>query len=114
MNIGERKMEIIRSLDLKKLSQSWGVSIELFKNEKKNTELGLFRCDPDKTMDIHKHEHGDEIIYVINGTGNFQVKTKEIELSEGSALFIPKKVEHKAFNKGKKEYWCFYVISSLK
>lgn len=107
-------MEIIRSSDLKEVSEPWGVSIVLLKNEEKSTEIGLFRCDPAKSMDLHTHDEGDEIIYVLKGKGNFRVQSEEAELSEGSAVFIPKNVEHRAFNKGPREYWCLYIVSPLR
>jgi len=107
-------MEIIRASDQPKISEPWGVSIKLFKNESKNVEIGLFSVDPDKSMSMHTHEDWDELIYVLEGKANFAVDDEETELSKRSAVFIPKQIKHKAFNKSEEPCWCLYIVCALK
>ena len=43
---------------------------------------------------IHSHEDVDELIYITNGEGIFQVDSKRIELSKGKMLFIESNKSH--------------------
>jgi len=107
-------MRIIKTSELQKVPEPWGVSIKIFKNESEKVEIGLFSVDPKKSMSVHTHEDTDELIYVLEGKADFAVGNEETELSEGSAVFIPRQIKHKAFNKGAKPYWCLYIVCPLK
>jgi mannose-6-phosphate isomerase-like protein (cupin superfamily) len=43
----------------------------------------------------HKHEHEDELFYVIEGELTLEFRDKTIALTEGEFLIVPKGVEHK-------------------
>ncbi len=43
----------------------------------------------------HKHDHEDEMFMVIKGKFRMELRTKDIELSEGQFLIVPKGVEHR-------------------
>lgn len=42
----------------------------------------------------HKHDHEDELFFVVKGTLRICLRDKEIELNEGEFVVIPKGVEH--------------------
>ncbi len=43
----------------------------------------------------HKHEHEDELFYVIDGTLQIELKDKTIELTSNEFVIIPRGVEHR-------------------
>lgn len=43
----------------------------------------------------HKHDHEDELFYVISGNLKIEFRDKIIELAEGEFLIVPRGVEHK-------------------
>ena len=107
-------MEILKPSELGKTPEIWGESIKIYKNESKNVEIGLFTVGPNKSMDIHKHDEADELIYVLEGRASFSIDNVEKELTQGSAILIPRKINHKAFNKSSEPYNCLYIICQLK
>jgi mannose-6-phosphate isomerase-like protein (cupin superfamily) len=43
----------------------------------------------------HKHDHEDEMFFVISGSFNMELRDKTIELSENEFLIVPRGVEHR-------------------
>ncbi len=43
----------------------------------------------------HKHDHEDEMFYVVKGSFVMELRDKNIELSAGDFLIVPKGVEHR-------------------
>jgi mannose-6-phosphate isomerase-like protein (cupin superfamily) len=43
----------------------------------------------------HKHDHEDELFYVINGVLKIEFRDKTVELNPGEFVIVPKGVEHK-------------------
>jgi mannose-6-phosphate isomerase-like protein (cupin superfamily) len=43
----------------------------------------------------HKHEHEDELFYVLNGKFSMEFIDRIVELSEGDMLVVPKGIEHR-------------------
>jgi mannose-6-phosphate isomerase-like protein (cupin superfamily) len=43
----------------------------------------------------HKHDHEDELFYVLKGSFTMEFRDKTIELSENEFLVVPKGVEHR-------------------
>ncbi len=43
----------------------------------------------------HKHDHEDELFYVIDGVLKIEFRDKTIELSSGEFVIVPKGIEHK-------------------
>jgi mannose-6-phosphate isomerase-like protein (cupin superfamily) len=48
----------------------------------------------------HLHEHADELIYVISGTGIQTVGDEEFPVTEGDAVYIPMATLHSTMNTG--------------
>ncbi|MCF6242106.1 MAG: cupin domain-containing protein [Bacteroidales bacterium] len=43
----------------------------------------------------HKHEHEDELFYVIKGRFKMEFRNKTVELNAGEFIIVPKNVEHR-------------------
>jgi len=43
----------------------------------------------------HKHDHEDELFYVVQGSFNMEFRDKTVALSEGEFLIVPRGVEHR-------------------
>lgn len=48
----------------------------------------------------HQHEHADELIYVISGTGTQTVADDEFPIAEGDVVYIPMATVHSTVNTG--------------
>jgi oxalate decarboxylase/phosphoglucose isomerase-like protein (cupin superfamily) len=48
----------------------------------------------------HLHEHADELIYVISGTGTQTVGDEEFPIAEGDLVYIPMATPHSTTNTG--------------
>jgi len=46
---------------------------------------------------LHYHQRTDEIYYVIGGQGRMRLDDAEVELKEGSVVYVPRGVKHKAW-----------------
>ena len=46
----------------------------------------------------HQHEHADELIYVISGTGTQTVGDEEFSIAEGDTVYIPMATMHSTMN----------------
>ncbi len=46
---------------------------------------------------MHKHDHEDELFYVINGKLFIELANKTLELNEGQFVIIPKGIDHKPY-----------------
>jgi mannose-6-phosphate isomerase-like protein (cupin superfamily) len=46
---------------------------------------------------LHYHERTDEIYYVLSGQGRMSLDGKEVELSEGVVVYVPRGVKHRAW-----------------
>jgi quercetin dioxygenase-like cupin family protein len=98
----------------KKVSEPWGESLKIFENKQKHFVVGLFTVTPNKSMQIHTHDEADELIYVLEGKASYLVGKQEAELNQGSAILVPKKIEHKFFNNGSEKYKCLYIVGQIK
>jgi mannose-6-phosphate isomerase-like protein (cupin superfamily) len=43
----------------------------------------------------HRHDHEDELFFVVKGSFKMELRDKTIELNEGEFLIVPRGVEHK-------------------
>ena len=46
---------------------------------------------------LHYHERTDEFYYVIKGEGKMQLDDSTIELSEGTTVYVPRGMKHRAW-----------------
>lgn len=90
--------------------EPWGLSRLLLRNPDTKLEVGVFKCSPGKSMDMHVHRGLNEIIYVIEGTVNLEDEVSAEKLQSDSAAVISKDVMHRAFNESAKECKCLYIL----
>jgi quercetin dioxygenase-like cupin family protein len=57
---------------------------------------------PGETHDWHDHQE-DEVIYVIDGEGRYELKERTIEYKKDDFIFMPKKTMHKNITTGTKD-----------
>lgn len=46
---------------------------------------------------LHYHQHTDEIYYILGGQGQMQLDEQEIDLTEGTVVYVPRGVRHRAW-----------------
>jgi mannose-6-phosphate isomerase-like protein (cupin superfamily) len=46
---------------------------------------------------LHYHKRTDELYYVIGGQGRMSLDDEEIELKEGTVVYVPRGVKHQAW-----------------
>src|SRR5829696_5780795 len=51
----------------------------------------------------HKHDHEDELFYVVKGNFRMELRDKNIDMYEGEFFIVPRGVEHKPV--AEKEVW---------
>ncbi|MEM9858024.1 MAG: cupin domain-containing protein [Bacteroidota bacterium] len=62
---------------------------------------------------MHKHEHEDELFYVLDGKLFIELIDKTLELNKGEFVIIPKGVEHKPFAPKEVSVMLFEPASTL-
>ncbi|MFI5134224.1 MAG: cupin domain-containing protein [Chitinophagales bacterium] len=61
----------------------------------------------------HKHDHEDEMFYVVKGSFNMELRDKTITLNEGEFLIVPRGVEHRPNAPKEVEVMLFEPASTL-
>lgn len=61
----------------------------------------------------HKHEHEDELFYVINGEFNLEFRDKIVTLKQGEFIIVPKGVEHRPVAKNEVSVMLFEPATTL-
>ncbi len=62
---------------------------------------------------MHKHDHEDELFYVIEGKLFIELLDKTLELNAGEFVIIPKGVEHKPYAPEEVSVMLFEPASTL-
>ena len=92
------KKEQATVLDLPKRVVNVFVGAEAYKSE--HITMGKTVVDPHTAMDPHTHQTEEEIIFVINGSGEAIVGGSLEPLSPDTAVVFPVGVEHVVNNTG--------------
>ncbi|MCL6258833.1 cupin domain-containing protein [Aquiflexum sp. TKW24L] len=61
----------------------------------------------------HKHDHEDEMFFVVKGKFQMEFRDKTIELNEGEFLIVPKGVEHRPVAEEEVSVMLFEPASTL-
>ena len=61
----------------------------------------------------HKHDHEDEMFYVVKGSFNMELRDKTITLNEREFLIVPRGVEHRPNAPQEVEVMLFEPASTL-
>lgn len=73
--------------------------------------LGTQSVAPGGYVREHTHEHNEEAIYVIEGSGRAVIAGEEYPIGPDSAIFIPKNVRHMFINDGEAHLrWVWLIV----
>ncbi len=61
----------------------------------------------------HKHDHEDEMFYVLKGAFTMEFRDKKIELQQNEFLIVPKGVEHRPVAKNEVSIMLFEPATTL-
>lgn len=61
----------------------------------------------------HKHEHEDELFYVLEGEFNLEFRDKTVTLTQGEFIIVPKGVEHRPVAKNEVSVMLFEPATTL-
>ena len=96
-------------LDLPGRHLSWIVNSELL--GAKHCSVCVIRVEPGQTVrPAHSHPNGEEVIYIIKGSGRVMVEGEVTNLREGNAVLFPQGKVHMLQNNGAEEMKvvCFF------
>ncbi|MCF8039559.1 MAG: cupin domain-containing protein [Desulfohalobiaceae bacterium] len=104
--INEQEVE---GLDLP--GRLWKVLVGPEQGRSQNMIFGLVTFSPGSDPGTHKHDHQEEIIYVISGTGKTVVGDQTHTLKPGVTVFTEPGVEHGVKNTGNEPLVLISVFS---
>ncbi len=82
--------------------RDWYYLIGPVNSEAKNLAFGVAEFDPAKSAPAHTHDTQEEIIYILEGAGDFVTAEGVKALVPGLAVFIPPGLEHRIIVRGDK------------
>jgi quercetin dioxygenase-like cupin family protein len=81
------------------------------------TVFGVTYFPPGSRHEIHRHEHAEEVEYLIAGQGVARVGEDDVEMGVGDAVFVPRNDYHGFRNTSDTEtavmIWCYAGAASL-
>jgi quercetin dioxygenase-like cupin family protein len=80
--------------------RDWFYLIGPINSPAKNLAFGLAEFHPGETAPAHTHDAQEEIIYILEGTGDFITAEGVKPLTPGVAVFIPPGLQHQIIVKG--------------
>jgi quercetin dioxygenase-like cupin family protein len=87
------------TLDLPGRKLSWLVNEELL--DAKHLSMCVIRVEPGQTVrPAHSHPHGEEVIYIVSGSGRVLVNGEVSPVREGCAVLFPQGQVHMLQNTG--------------
>src|SRR5438093_6775588 len=87
----------------------FGLMFERDVTPTKNLTAGIVILPPGKEQPKLSSHQAEEIYYVIRGKGRFVLDEKEIDVAEGSAVYVGWGVKHRALNTGEQDLELFWV-----
>jgi len=88
-----------KALDLPGRKLSWLVNEELL--DAKHLSMCVIRVEPGQTVrPAHSHPHGEEVIYIVSGSGRVLVNGEVSPVREGCAVLFPQGQVHMLQNTG--------------
>jgi len=81
------------------------------------TVFGIAYFAPGARHDVHRHEHAEEVEYLIAGSGIARVGRDDVVMRAGDAVFVPRNDYHGFHNTSATETavmaWCYAGAASL-
>ena len=82
-----------------------------------DTVFGVTYFPPGSHHEIHRHEHAEEVEYLIQGQGVARVGEDDVAMGVGDAVFVPRNDYHGFRNTSETEtavmVWCYAGAASL-
>jgi quercetin dioxygenase-like cupin family protein len=82
-----------------------------------DTVFGVTYFPPGSRHEIHRHEHAEEVEYLIQGQGVARVGEDDVTMGVGDAVFVPRNDYHGFRNTSETEtavmIWCYAGAASL-
>lgn len=82
-----------------------------------DTVFGVTYFPPGSRHEIHRHEHAEEVEYLIAGQGVARVGEDDVAMGVGDAVFVPRNDYHGFRNTSENEtavmIWCYAGAASL-
>lgn len=82
-----------------------------------DTVFGVTYFPPGSRHEIHRHEHAEEVEYLIQGQGVARVGEDDVMMGLGDAVFVPRNDYHGFRNTSETEtavmIWCYAGAASL-
>lgn len=82
-----------------------------------DTVFGVTYFPPGSRHEIHRHEHAEEVEYLIAGEGVARVGADDVAMGVGDAVFVPRNDYHGFRNTSETEtavmIWCYAGAASL-
>ena len=79
--------------------------------------FGVTYFPPGSRHEIHRHEHAEEVEYLIQGEGVARVGEDDVAIGVGEAVFVPRNEYHGFRNTSETEtavmVWCYAGAASL-
>jgi quercetin dioxygenase-like cupin family protein len=103
----------VEELDLPGRHLRWLVTPESL--NARHLSMCVIRVAPgEKVRPAHSHPHGEEVIYIIHGSGRVMVEGAVEAVKEGSAVLFPQGAVHMLHNTGNQEMKvaCFFAPST--
>lgn len=100
----------VRELDLPGRHLRWLVNSDLL--GAKHLSMCVIRVEPGETVrPAHSHPNGEEVIYVVKGSGRVMIEGEVGPVQEGSAVLFPQGAVHMLQNTGSEEMKvaCFFA-----
>ena len=103
----------VEELELPGRHMRWLVTPETL--NARHLSMCVIRVAPgEKVRPAHSHPHGEEVIYIIHGSGRVMVEGSVEAVKEGSAVLFPQGAVHMLHNTGNDEMKvaCFFAPST--
>jgi quercetin dioxygenase-like cupin family protein len=100
----------VRELDLPGRHLRWLVNSDLL--GAKHLSMCVIRVEPGETVrPAHSHPNGEEVIYIVKGSGRVMIEGEVGPVQEGSAVLFPQGAIHMLQNTGSEEMKvaCFFA-----
>ena len=81
-------------------AQAWRMTSQEDHGWNVDAWLTVFR--PGETHEWHDHEE-DELIYIIEGEGRYELEDRSIEFRGGDCIFLPRKTMHRSMTGGERD-----------
>jgi oxalate decarboxylase/phosphoglucose isomerase-like protein (cupin superfamily) len=103
---------IVSPEDVESQVFDWGVLKWLCTPDETGSEglsAGVVRLEPGKGHELHEHPDSEEILYVVDGTGEQTIDGETAEIGPSEMVYIPAGVEHGTVNSG----WSTLVLLAV-